>query len=90
LDRSFGSASLVFEKIRDYHQDLDLKKLQEYALRSGVTIQRKIGFLLDKLNFDASVLYNSTKSNRGVSYFTKESKLFNAKWRIYYDHNIIR
>lgn len=89
LDKSFGSASMVFEKLRDHHQELDLKKLQEYALRSDMTIQRKIGFMLDELKLDSSVLYHVIKDNRGTSHFTKDSKIFNAKWRLYYDDRII-
>ena len=89
LDKSFGSASLVFEKMRDYHQELDLKKLQEYALRSGATIQREVGFMLDELKLDSSLLHQAIKNNRSASHFTKDSKLFNAKWRLYYDDRII-
>jgi predicted transcriptional regulator of viral defense system len=89
LDKSFGSASLVFEKLRDYHQELDLKKIQEYALRSNITIQREIGFMFDELKMDSSLLYKAITDNRGSSHFTKDSKLFNAKWRLYYDNRII-
>ena len=89
LDKSFGSASLVFEKLRDHHQELNLSKLQKYARRSGLTIGRKIGFMLDQLNFDSAFLHGTAKNNRGVSRFTADSKLFNAKWRLYYDHRII-
>ena len=89
LDKSFGSASLVFEKLRDYHQELNLKKLQEYALRSDTTIQREIGFMLDELKLDSGLLYHAIENNRGASRFTKESRLFNAKWRLYYDDRII-
>lgn len=89
LDKSFGSASLVFEKLRDYHQELDLKKLQEYALRSGFTIKREVGFMLDELKLDSGLIYQAIKNNRGASRFTKESKLFNAKWRLYYDGRVI-
>ncbi len=90
LDASFGSASLVFEKIRDHHLELDLNKLQTYAVRSGFTILRKIGFILDALNLNSEQVFNIIKGNRGSSYFTADSKLFNAKWRIYYDDRIIR
>ncbi|MBI5022851.1 MAG: hypothetical protein HZC05_01625 [Candidatus Magasanikbacteria bacterium] len=89
LDKNFGSASLVFEKLRDYHQELNMKKLQEYALRSGSTIQRKIGFMLDELKIDTNSLYQAIEKNRGASRLTKDSKLFNAKWRLYYDNRII-
>jgi len=89
LDTSFSSASLVFEKLRDHHQYLDLKKLQEYTLLCGITVTRKIGFLLDQLQLDSKLLHESVKQNRGASRFTADSQLFNAKWRIYYDDRII-
>lgn len=90
LDKSFVSASLVFEKLRDYHQELDLEKLQTYAARANITIQREIGFMLDQLDLDSSLLYRKLKGNRGTSRFTTEAKLFSAKWRLYYDDRIIR
>jgi predicted transcriptional regulator of viral defense system len=90
LDTSFGSASLVFEKIRDYHLDLDLNKLQAYAVRSGLTVLRKVGFILDTLNLNSEQAFMALNKKRGNSRFTTDSKLFNAKWRIYYDDRIIR
>ena len=89
LDNSFGSASLVFEKLRDHHQSLSIDTLQTYALRSGITVQRKVGFLLDALQLDSTKAYQGVNNNRGTSRFTKESKIFNAKWRLYYHHPII-
>ncbi|MFA6514536.1 MAG: hypothetical protein WCT50_04605 [Patescibacteria group bacterium] len=89
LDNSFNSASLVFEKLRDNYQMLDLDKLQTYAARAGTTVSRKIGFLLDSASLDSTKLYKSLKNKKGFNRFTSESRLFNAKWRIYYDDRII-
>lgn len=89
LDKSFGSASLVFEKLREYHHEFDLKKLQEYSSRCGLTVARKIGFMLDQLNLDSEFLHRVIQNNRSASWFTVDSKLFNAKWRLYYDDRII-
>lgn len=90
LDKSFGSASLVFEKLRDHHQELDINTLQNYAIKSGITMQRKIGFLLDALTLDSSKVYKAIKGNRGTARFTRDARIFNAKWRLYYDDRIIR
>lgn len=90
LDSSFYSANLVFEKLKNYQESLDMIKLQDYATRANITAQRKVGFLLDKLNIGTTILYNAVKDKKGYSRFTKDSKLFNAKWRIYYDNRIIR
>ncbi|MFH1565016.1 MAG: hypothetical protein ABIC82_04155 [bacterium] len=90
LDKSFYSASLVFEKIRDNKNEIDFIKLQDYALKYGVSIQRKIGFILDQVGVDSSRLLENVKQQKGFSKFTKESKIFNTKWRIYYDDRIIK
>lgn len=89
LDKSFESVNLVFEKLKEYSQELDLKKLQKYALRSGLTISRKIGFMLDQLGLDSTHLHGIICKNRSISKLTAESKSFNAKWRLYYDNRII-
>lgn len=89
LDNSYYAASLVFEKLRDYKAEIDFEKLEEYAMRSSISIQRKVGWLLDQIGFDSGRLLKNIKSNKGFSRFTKESKTFNAKWRLYYDDRII-
>jgi predicted transcriptional regulator of viral defense system len=89
LDNSFTSASLVFEKLKEFRESLDLEKMQDYAQKVDITLKRKIGFLLDQLNVDTQRLHQGLKGNKGFSRFTKESNVFNAKWRIYYDHRII-
>ena len=90
LDNSFYSASLVYEKIKEHKKEIDYGKYREYALRYGVSIQRKIGLLLDQAGITADELLRNSKTHKGYSKFTKESKLFNAKWRIYYDDRIIK
>ncbi|MFA5248322.1 MAG: hypothetical protein WC415_03685 [Patescibacteria group bacterium] len=90
LDKSFYTASLVFEKIKDYKNEIDFDKLQEYALKFGVSIQRKLGLLLDQANIDSNKLFQKIKSRQGFSRFTKESKTFNSKWRLYYNDRIIK
>lgn len=89
LDKGFSSASLVFEKLRDHRQALDLDKLQSYVVRSGITMQRKFGFMLDTLKLDSAKVYQAVKENRGTAHFTHDARIFNAKWRLYYDDRII-
>jgi len=90
VDKSFYSASLVFEKFKEHRDEIDFQLLQEYALRYGASIQRKVGFLLDQLHINTDSLLVGAKQHQGYSRFTKESKKFNAKWRIYYDDRIIK
>ncbi|MCF7820612.1 MAG: hypothetical protein K9M44_04050 [Candidatus Pacebacteria bacterium] len=90
LENSFYSASLVFEKIKNYKDEIDFEELENFALKFGASVQRKLGFLLDQINVDTSKLLVNVKKQKGFSRFTKESKTFNAKWRIYYDDRIIK
>jgi len=90
FNKSFYSANLVFEKIKNYKNEIDFIKLQDFALKYGVSIQRKIGFLLDQIKVDSNKLSKNIKQKKGFSKFTKESKIFNAKWRLYYDDRIIK
>lgn len=90
LDKSFYSASLVFEKFRSHKNEIDFARLQDYALKYGVSIQRKIGFILDQIGVDSSRILKNVKQQKGFSKFTKESKIFNTKWRLYYDNRIIK
>ena len=91
LDKNIYSANLVYEKIVKHHKDINIDRLQEYAKQSEiVTLQRKIGFLLENANLNANKLYEVIKREKSCSRFTKNSKLFNSKWRIYYEDSIIR
>jgi predicted transcriptional regulator of viral defense system len=90
IDQSFSTASLVFEKLSQHQQSLDMEKIQEYAARSSETIKRKMGFFLDQLNVNTSFLYAQLKTDhKSYSRFTSDSSIFNAKWRLYYDQRII-
>lgn len=90
LDSSFYSASLVFEKIKDYKHEIDFLALENFALKFNISVQRKLGFLLDQVGVNADKLLVSVKQCKGFSRLSKESKIFNAKWRVYYDDKIIK
>ncbi len=91
LNQDFSGGSIVFEKIKKHHRDIDLVKLQEYAARTSTTVLRKIGLMLDSLNLDSEKAFSLLKEgNKGVSFLTSGADNFNAKWRIYYDDRIIR
>lgn len=90
LDKSFYSASLVYEKIREYKDEINFDRIQDYALKYGTSMRRKIGFILDQIKVDSDRLLEETKKEKGFSRFTTESSIFNAKWRLYYDDRIIK
>ena len=84
-------SSLMLEKLKNYKNNFDFEKMQNYALRYNITTQRKVGFLLDEIGVDTKKLYNKVKlRNIGYSCFSKDSKKFNSKWRVYYDNRIIK
>ena len=90
LDNSFYSVSLVYEKMKNHKNIIDFKLLQFIASKFGVSVQRKVGFLLDQLEIDSNYLFKKVKKEKSFSRFTKDSKIFNAKWRLYYDDRIIK
>lgn len=90
LKKDFYSANLVFEKIKNYKNEINFLELENYALKYGVSIRRKLGFLLDNVHVNNDRLLLSLKNQKGFSRFTKESKKFNTKWRLYYDDRITK
>jgi predicted transcriptional regulator of viral defense system len=86
FQRTINSLDLVLEKLRDYGVSFDLQKLHEFGKNQSVTARKIMGFLLDKANLDSSLIWESVKGAKGASLMTKDSDLFNAKWKLYY-HN---
>lgn len=83
--RTTHSIDLVLEKMREYRDDFDWNKLNELSRNQSVTVQRILGFLLDKIEVDSEYLHRLVEGKKGrSSYMTKDSELFNAKWRLYY------
>lgn len=82
--------NLVLEKLREYQHRLDLSKLKTYAQNYGVGMERMIGFLLDQINVDTIDLLTRVKRKHNSYYkLTRQSTLFDAKWRLYYDTNTL-
>lgn len=79
------SIDLVLEKIKDGRDDLKLKELFSYAAKYPISVQRRLGYLLDLAGMSSDNLYKKIKSRRDFSKLTNTSDKFNAKWRIYYE-----
>jgi predicted transcriptional regulator of viral defense system/predicted nucleotidyltransferase component of viral defense system len=82
--RSSGyTISLVIEKLREYQDQFDFKKLKEYSIRYSLGMVRKIGFLLDQIDVDTTDLFsqNQVKKN-SFSKLTQDAEQFNAKWTL--------
>ena len=83
-------ASLVWEKLNDYKQTLDFNLLKQYARKFNLDVIRQIGLFLDRLGIDTKDLEKIIHGKNSYGKMTKESKDFNAKWRIYFDRRIIK
>jgi predicted transcriptional regulator of viral defense system len=84
--RSIHSLDLVLEKLREDKDNFDFEKLNELAKGQSITVQRMLGFLLDKAGIDSSSIYEVLKSKDGASFMTKDSEVFSGKWNLYH-HN---
>lgn len=84
--RSIHSLDLALEKLREYKDNLDFEKLNNFSQGQSITVQKILGFLLDKAGVDSESIYKLTKNKEGSSLMTKDSDVFNAKWNLYY-HN---
>ncbi|HJZ23659.1 MAG TPA: hypothetical protein VJ201_04335 [Candidatus Babeliales bacterium] len=81
--------TLVLEKLKEYKDQFDFNKLKEYSIKYSLSMIRKIGFLLDQIDVDTTDLLILSESNKkSHSKLTKDSHLYNAKWRLYYDSNL--
>ena len=84
------TVSIVLEKMREYQHRLDFAKLQRYATRFGIGMSRMVGFLLDQVNTDTTIVQQYASADKtGYTKLTNQSETFNAKWRLYYDNRLI-
>lgn len=84
--RSIYSLDMVLEKLKEYKNNFDFEKLKEMTQGQSITVRKILGFLLDKAGIDSDLFRELLKNNKGASLMTKDSKVFNAKWNLYY-HN---
>ena len=87
--RTIHSVDLVIEKLLTYKDEFDFKKIIEISKKSSITIKRILGFILDSINVDSNELYEDIKNNNNYSYMTKDSNLFNSKWRLYINEKFL-
>lgn len=91
LRRNAATTSLVFEKLRVHKDAFDFSKMITYAKAYSLTVQRNLGFLLDAISVSTDSLYEIVrKKNLGFSKMHAQAQDFNAKWRLYYDHRVIK
>jgi len=86
FQRTVSSLDLVLEKFREYGGNFDLQKLHKFAQNQSITVRKITGFLMDKAGLDSSRILQTIEGVKGVSFMTKDSDIFSAKWNLYY-HN---
>ena len=84
------SIDLVMEKLKEYKDSLDFKRLNELCKKQSITVKRIVGFLLDRLKVDSSELYSFIRNIKNSSSMTRDSEKFDAKWRLYYREQFVR
>lgn len=83
--KSVYAIDLVIEKLREYKNDLNFARLNEYLGKMSMTTIKIFGFMFDLLNIDSSQLLKLAKQTSGAHRMIGSAKTFNAKWRLYYD-----
>lgn len=84
--RTIHSVDLVLEKLKENKDDFDIGRLNEFSRKQTVTVKRLLGFLFDKAGIDSEYLHGLIREKKDSSRMSKDSKIFNSKWRLYY-HN---
>jgi len=82
-------AGLIWEKLKEYKKILNFDLLKKYAVKFDMGVIRQVGFFLDRLNIETEGLLKTVSGKTSYSRMTKESKAFNAKWRLYFDNSVI-
>jgi len=82
--RSASAVDLIAEKLREYQDMFDEKRLNQLSKKQSITVRRILGFLLDQADIDSGVIHKRLKDKQGYSRMTADSARFNAKWRLYY------
>jgi predicted transcriptional regulator of viral defense system len=89
--RNAATVTMVFEKLKEHKDAFDFSKMINYAKAYNLTTQRNLGFLLDAVGVSTGALHEIARKKRtGFSKMHRTAKTFNAKWRLYYDHGVIK
>ncbi|MBI4994621.1 hypothetical protein HZC21_03185 [Candidatus Peregrinibacteria bacterium] len=83
--RSIYAVDLVIEKLRKHKNDLDFTRFNEYITKLSMTTIKIFGFIFDILDIDSSQLLKYAKQTKSAHRMISDAKIFNAKWRLYYD-----
>ncbi len=76
---------LVIEKLINYREDLNIMNLIDYVRLASKKTVKIFGFVFDLLGWDSCELSQLLESTRSTHRINDNDKVFNAKWRLYYD-----
>jgi predicted transcriptional regulator of viral defense system len=76
---------LVIEKLINYREELNIKNLIDYVRLASKKTVKIFGFVFDLLGWDSRELSRLLEGTRSTHRINDNDKVFNAKWRLYYD-----
>jgi len=79
------TVDLLVEKLQEAKNEIDVAKMIDLAKAYPITLRRRLGFLFDLAGIDSGRLHQNLKRTPGFAKLTKNSNLFNSKWRLYYE-----
>lgn len=82
---SVYTVDVVLEKLREYRNNIDQNRLEEFLIRQTIKVQRVMGFLLDQSGFDTTTLRARLSHTLWRSRMMRNSKKYIKKWRLYVD-----
>jgi predicted transcriptional regulator of viral defense system len=90
LHRTAYTSDRVAEVLADSRHLLDYGRLNQYLELANLTTQRIFGLLFETLGieYDDRLLQRAQKA-LASAHLTPDSKTYNAKWRLYYDANML-
>lgn len=90
FNRTTYSIDLVLEKLQEHKNDFNLDNFDKYLKKQTITVKRIMGFLFDAVGIDSGNLHKLVKHKKTSSFMTANSKIFNAKWRLYYEDRFVK
>jgi predicted transcriptional regulator of viral defense system len=76
---------LVIEKLQNYKEDLNIEKLIRYAGLASQKTVKVFGLIFDLLGWNSNELLRFVANNRSTHWINTNDKIFNSKWRLYYN-----
>lgn len=78
---------LVIEKLQTYKEDLNVEVLIHYASLASQKTVKIFGLIFDLLGWDSHELLQFVINSRSTHWISPDDKIFNAKWRLYYNEH---